>query len=154
MSACVDRAGDRSVYERPSSANASRKQSRVLVFGSHNGAPPLECSEVTRKRKRDKRTAFGVSGVSDGPLFKLRKVNDARIFDTPKLFRKTTRVGQECRSSINLPVSYAVTAARNVEMRKTSTIFYACEQKRLAVWQTCRPGVKDGVDQIGPISRC
>ena len=114
--------------ECPQSANPVRQKSRILVVRRHDDSVSLKCPEILGQRKRNSGTAFGVGRVGHRILLQLWNVGDARIFDTPKLFRIFIWIGHQSWGWIDLPSVNTVHRTRSAKMGETAAILHPAKQ--------------------------
>ena len=137
--------------ERPQSADPVRQQGRILVVRRHNDSVSRKRPEILSKRKRNSGTAFGVGGVGHRILLQFGNVSEARIFDTPKLFRICIWIRHQRWLWIDNPSIHTIRRTRGAQMGETAAILHPAKQQRGAVRQQCCSGIEYAIDPIRPV---
>src|ERR1035438_99155 len=90
--------------ESPNTTKSPGQKSSVLILRLHDHAESLKALEVLGQSKRHSRTSSRKGRVDHSELLEFWNIGDARILDTPNLFRILARVCRQCWYAINSPV--------------------------------------------------
>src|ERR1035441_9959447 len=109
--------------QSPPVTNSPGEQSSVFVLRRHDYAESFKAYEVLRERQRDARTAARKGSVCHCVLLEFWNISNARIFDTPYLFRVVARAWRQRRLGINPPSVNAVDRTGGAKVRKACPVF-------------------------------
>jgi hypothetical protein len=137
----------------PPMTKLAREQRGVAVFGGHDRAVALKRLEVVRKRHGDQRASARIGGVYHREAPQTGERDDARVLDAPQLFRVLLWGSRERRLCIDVPVAYAIAAARSGQVRDPAAVLDADQQQGLSGRQSRGTWIEDRVCGVWPTCR-